>query len=53
MATYVTLATFTQKGIENIKEGPKRLEDAKKTFETMGAKIKDFYHIKNVCTIGE
>jgi uncharacterized protein with GYD domain len=43
MQTYITLATFTQKGIENIKEGPNRLEQAKKTFEAMGAKIKDFY----------
>jgi uncharacterized protein with GYD domain len=43
MQTYITLATFTQKGIEKIKEGPNRLEQAKKTFEAMGAKIKDFY----------
>jgi uncharacterized protein with GYD domain len=43
MPTYVTLATFTQKGIENIKEGPSRLAEAKKAFEAMGAKIKDFY----------
>ena len=37
MPTYVTLATFTQKGIENIKEGPNRLTEAKKSFEAMGA----------------
>jgi uncharacterized protein with GYD domain len=43
MPTYITLAKFTQKGIEEIKEGPNRLEEAKKTFEAMGAKIKDFY----------
>jgi uncharacterized protein with GYD domain len=43
MPTYITLAKFTQKGIEEIKNGPKRLEEAKKTFEAMGAKIKDFY----------
>ncbi len=43
MPTYITLAKFTQKGIEEIKEGPTRLEEAKKTFEAMGAKIKDFY----------
>lgn len=43
MPTYVTLATFTQKGIENIKDGPNRLMEAKKAFEAMGAKIKDFY----------
>ena len=43
MPTYITLAKFTQKGIEEIKNGPNRLEEAKKTFEAMGAKIKDFY----------
>ncbi|MGA9535649.1 MAG: GYD domain-containing protein [Desulfobacterales bacterium] len=43
MPTYITLAKFTQKGIEEIKNGPSRLEEAKKTFEAMGAKIKDFY----------
>jgi uncharacterized protein with GYD domain len=43
MPTYITLAKFTQKGIEEIKDGPDRLEEAKKTFEAMGAKIKDFY----------
>jgi uncharacterized protein with GYD domain len=43
MPTYITLAKFTQKGIEEIKEGPNRLEEAKRTFEAMGAKIKDFY----------
>ena len=43
MPTYITLAKFTQKGIEEIKDGPDRLEEAKKTFAAMGAKIKDFY----------
>ncbi len=43
MKTYVVLCNFTQKGIENIKEGPARLDAAKKAFEAMGARIKDFY----------
>ena len=43
MPTYVTLVKFTQKGIERIKEGPARLDDAKQTFESMGAEIKEFY----------
>ena len=43
MPTYITLGKYTQMGIENIKDGPERLEEAKKTFESMGAKIKDFY----------
>jgi len=30
-------------GIKNIKDSPTRVEAAKKTFEDMGAKVKDFY----------
>jgi uncharacterized protein with GYD domain len=37
MATYITLVRWTQKGIENIREGPSRLDAAKETFQTMGA----------------
>jgi uncharacterized protein with GYD domain len=43
MPTYITLVRFTQKGIENIKEGPARLEAAKNGFQAMGAEIKAFY----------
>ena len=43
MPTYISLVQYTQKGIEAIKESPKRLDAARKTFEEAGAKIKDFY----------
>jgi len=43
METYITLIRLTQKGLENIKESPARLDAAKKAFEAMGAKIKDFF----------
>ena len=43
MPMYITLGKYTQKGIENIKQGPSRLEEAKTAFKTMGAEIKDFY----------
>jgi uncharacterized protein with GYD domain len=43
MATYVTLARYTQTGIQNIKEGPSRLERARQVASSMGATIKDFY----------
>jgi uncharacterized protein with GYD domain len=43
MATYITLASWTQKGIEAVKESPARLEDAKKAFNAMGAELKEFY----------
>jgi uncharacterized protein with GYD domain len=32
MATYITLVNYTQKGIEDIKESPNRLDAAKKAF---------------------
>ncbi len=43
MATYITLVRFTQKGIEEIKEGPARLDAAKQAFKAMGAELKEFY----------
>ncbi len=43
MPTYIVLARFTQEGIQNIKQSPSRLDAVKQIFESMGAKIKDFY----------
>lgn len=43
MPTYITLINYTQKGIEDVKESPQRLEAAKQAFQRMGAKLKDFY----------
>jgi len=43
MPTYIVLARFTQEGIQNIKKSPSRLDAVKQIFESMGAKIKDFY----------
>jgi uncharacterized protein with GYD domain len=43
MATYISLLRYTQQGIENIKEGPARLDSAKQAFQAMGGKITAFY----------
>ena len=43
MPTYITLVNYTQKGIENVKESPQRLEAAKQAFKGMGAELKEFY----------
>ena len=43
MPTYITLVNYTQKGIENVKESPQRLEAAKQAFQGMGAELKEFY----------
>jgi len=43
MPTYISLVRFTQKGIEKIGEGPKRLDVAKHAFRDAGAELKAFY----------
>jgi uncharacterized protein with GYD domain len=43
MPTYILLANFTDQGIRNIKESPKREEAFRKLCETMGAQVKDAY----------
>jgi len=43
MATYILLSRFTTQGIQNIKDGPERLEAAKKALKGLGAELKDFY----------
>jgi uncharacterized protein with GYD domain len=43
MPTYISLIRWTQKGIENVKESPKRLDQAKEAFKAMGAELKQFY----------
>jgi uncharacterized protein with GYD domain len=43
MATYVILINYTDQGIRNIKDSPKRLDAAKKMLKSMGGEIKDFY----------
>ena len=45
MATFITLIRYTQKGIENIKQGPARLDAARQVFRAMGAEIKEFYSV--------
>ncbi len=43
MPTYVTLIKYTQKGVENMKESPKRLDAAKELIKSMGGEIKAYY----------
>jgi len=43
MPTYVTLISFTQQGIEKIKEGPARLDRAKAAVKAAGGELKAFY----------
>jgi uncharacterized protein with GYD domain len=43
MATYITLFKFTQQGIKDVKNGPQRLDSAKKAWSAAGGSIKAFY----------
>jgi uncharacterized protein with GYD domain len=43
MSTYITLLKFTQKGIEQIKESPARLDKARAAVKAAGGEITGFY----------
>jgi uncharacterized protein with GYD domain len=56
MPTYISLLKYTQKGIENIKDGPKRLEAARELFKKLGGELKQFYLVMgqyDAVSIGE
>ena len=41
--TYISLIRYTQKGVESLKDSPKRVEATKKAFEAAGGKLKAIY----------
>lgn len=43
MATYFTLLRYTNQGITSVKEGPKRIEAARKAYRALGAELKAVY----------
>jgi uncharacterized protein with GYD domain len=43
MATYLMLLNWTDQGIKNIKESPKRMDAAKKLAKDLGGEIKTVY----------
>ena len=43
MPTYIALANYTQKGIENIKESPKRLDAFKEALKKAKGELKSFH----------
>jgi uncharacterized protein with GYD domain len=43
MPTYVTMLRYTDQGIRAIKDGPARLDAAKKAFQAAGADMKAWY----------
>ena len=43
MPTYLILSSYTDQGIRNVKDSPKRLDAAKKLLKSMGGEFKQFY----------
>jgi uncharacterized protein with GYD domain len=46
MATYFIFINWTEQGIRNIKESPKRLDAAKKAIKDTGGEVKGFYMLQ-------
>jgi len=46
MPTYLSLINWTDQGIRNVKDSPKRLDAAKKALEDIGGKVKAFYMLQ-------
>lgn len=56
MATYIILTNWTQKGIENVKKSPDRLDAAKMAFQAAGGELKQFFLVTgryDMVVIGE
>src|ERR1017187_8620108 len=45
MPTYICLLRWTSKGLENIKDSPSRVDAARKTIESAGAPLKEFFMV--------
>jgi uncharacterized protein with GYD domain len=45
MPTYIALLKWTPQGLQDVKESPSRLDAARKSLESVGAKMKDFYMV--------
>jgi uncharacterized protein with GYD domain len=43
MPTYITLLRWTQQGVANVKDSPKRLDAGREAFKKFGVEIKDTY----------
>jgi len=44
MATFISLATFTDQGIRNVKESPDRFEAVKGLAQQLGVTVKSFHY---------
>ena len=51
MPIFITLTSFTDQGIKNVKDSPDRLQAFRSMAEKMGVKIKDVYYTVGDCDI--
>ena len=45
MPTYIALLKWTPQGLQNLKASPSRLDAARKSLESAGVRMKDFYMV--------
>jgi uncharacterized protein with GYD domain len=45
MPTYIALLKWTPQGLQNLKQSPSRLDAARKSLESAGVTMKDFYMV--------
>jgi len=43
MPTYIALLKWTRQGLQNVKQSQSRLDAGRRTLESFGVKMKDFY----------
>jgi len=49
MARYIELLNWTDQGVKNVKESPKRLDAARQLAKKMGCEVRDFYMTTGAC----
>jgi uncharacterized protein with GYD domain len=49
MARYIELLNWTDQGIKNVKESPKRLDAARQLAKKMGCEVREFYMTTGAC----
>lgn len=49
MTTYILLFNWTEQGVKNVRESPKRLDAAKKMLADMGGSFKEFFLTMGDC----
>ena len=49
MARYIELLNWTDQGVKNVKDSPKRLDAARQLAKKMGCEVRDFYMTTGAC----